>query len=125
MQWLDHRDGELIAFDLDGFPIVGIAQSVSLVVARIPESERGAALLLIVNEFGHVLGFTDRSEFAPAGPVLAGDADEHDLPHERTDRPHLRADAGGKSPFERGQAFLHDLPSGEDRYAPVELDVDD
>ena len=85
----------------------------------------------------HLRNAGDREQPLAHGPVgeradvhrgrragFALQADQHDLAHDGTDRPHGRRDAAGE--FFRGelQALLHELARAVDVHAPVKLDIE-
>ena len=62
-----------------------------------------------------------RRRFAPFAPH----ADDHDLAHDRRDRPHLRANPFRQPLGGQRQLLGHDLPVDVDVGPPGELDLDD
>ena len=59
------------------------------------------------------------------GRLVAGHRDQHDLPHDRADRPHLRHRVRRQLLADQGKPLGDLLPVAIDVGAPVELDIDD
>ena len=83
----------------------------------------------------HLRNARDREQPLAHGPVgeradvhgrggagFALQADEHDLAHDRADRPHRGGDAAGELVRRELQTLLHELAGAVDVHAPVELD---